>query len=339
MLNVLLFIPLGFSLGRIGWPPLRAILAAFALSAFVEAAQLFIPGRHPNVSDLIFNTIGGTTGFFAGPQLTQWYVAARRRPTFASTAFSCGAALVIVATALLMRRVEANENARASWAPHLEEFATFEGTITGGSAAPNHVPLQVAFTRRAVAHVAAPLYYAADDKNREVFLLALHHDDFIVRYRTRATALGLARAHFRLERVIPTVPLADTATLMINEKNGLFCFRVMENSCKWVGPSAGSGWSILFNAGGLFRQERAGMNFAWLALLLIPAGFWWRPTLLSTAISSIPVIAMAWLGPAAGLLPTSVYEYAGAAAGFLLGALISQMIKSRNASTTRHQNG
>ena len=339
LLNVLLFIPLGFSLRRMGWPLLRAVLAAFALSAFVEAAQLFIPGRHPNVSDLIFNTIGGATGFFAGPKLAQWYHAARHRPTIASAVFSCGVALVIVATALLMRRVEASENVRASWAAHLDEFATFEGSITSRSATPNHVPLQVAFIRRAVAHVAAPLYYAVDHKEREVFLLALHHDDFIIRYRTRATALGLARAHFRLERVIATVPLAETATVSIDEKNGLFCFRVMQSRCKWVGPSAGSGWAILFNAGGLFRQERAGLDFAWLALLLIPVGFWWRPTLRSSAISSIPVVAMALLGPAAGLLPTSMHEYGGAAAGLLLGVLINLAITSRNASTIRHQSG
>ena len=64
LLNTLLLMPLGATiallLSRRLWP--LAILAGFALSATVEYAQAWIPGRVPDPEDVFWNTLGAAIG-------------------------------------------------------------------------------------------------------------------------------------------------------------------------------------------------------------------------------------------------------------------------------------
>ncbi|WP_040168050.1 VanZ family protein [Microbacterium gorillae] len=63
-LNALMFVPLGVALavlvGRRWW--ILAPVLAFALSFTVENLQARIPGRVPDVQDILWNTVGGTVG-------------------------------------------------------------------------------------------------------------------------------------------------------------------------------------------------------------------------------------------------------------------------------------
>src|SRR5258708_7450434 len=63
--NLLLYAPLGAALfwnGRVGR---RAVGMAFLLSACIELAQTFIPGRDPSLSDVAFYTMGAGAGQIA----------------------------------------------------------------------------------------------------------------------------------------------------------------------------------------------------------------------------------------------------------------------------------
>ena len=68
--NVLLFMPFGFGLTAIfdrrRWPVRRIslliLLASFSLTLLVESLQFFLPGRTPNLSDLLANSLGGLAG-------------------------------------------------------------------------------------------------------------------------------------------------------------------------------------------------------------------------------------------------------------------------------------
>jgi glycopeptide antibiotics resistance protein len=64
VLNTLLFVPLGATVAlllmrRRWWV---AILSGLALSATVEFAQASIPGRVPDVADVLWNTVGAAIG-------------------------------------------------------------------------------------------------------------------------------------------------------------------------------------------------------------------------------------------------------------------------------------
>jgi glycopeptide antibiotics resistance protein len=69
LLNICIFIPFGVLLGLIvqhrprpGMPLLKTTMAAALCSLIIEAAQFFLPGRHPTVSDLLMNAAGGFLG-------------------------------------------------------------------------------------------------------------------------------------------------------------------------------------------------------------------------------------------------------------------------------------
>lgn len=80
VLNTAMFLPLGAAialiLSRRLWP--LAILAGFALSATVEYAQASIPGRVPDPTDVLWNTVGGAAGVLL-VTLTRYLFAGVRR--------------------------------------------------------------------------------------------------------------------------------------------------------------------------------------------------------------------------------------------------------------------
>jgi len=62
VLNLLVFVPLGFLGMRLGWRPRTVILLASAVSALTEVSQLFSRGRYPSITDLILNMSGALIG-------------------------------------------------------------------------------------------------------------------------------------------------------------------------------------------------------------------------------------------------------------------------------------
>lgn len=76
VLNVVLFVPLGFvlQLGRPRGRPVAlapALAIGAALSGFIEIAQLFLPERFPSVADLVTNACGAALGAFLASRATR----------------------------------------------------------------------------------------------------------------------------------------------------------------------------------------------------------------------------------------------------------------------------
>jgi glycopeptide antibiotics resistance protein len=70
--NVAMFVPIGvffvLLFGRRYW--WVAILAGMALTAAIETSQIFIPGRVPDVRDLVANSVGAAVGVIAALVIT-----------------------------------------------------------------------------------------------------------------------------------------------------------------------------------------------------------------------------------------------------------------------------
>ncbi|TFV53690.1 VanZ family protein [Blastococcus sp. TF02A-35] len=82
--NVLVFVPVGlllcFALPRV--PRLLVWLLCVAVSAAVEAAQVFLPGRQPTPVDVVTNSTGAAVGVVAAVVLTwaaRWWARRRQR--------------------------------------------------------------------------------------------------------------------------------------------------------------------------------------------------------------------------------------------------------------------
>lgn len=109
--NVLLFLPLGLLIavrlaGRgvgLGRTLAIAAVGGLALSALVECAQLFLPGRDPSFVDLITNTTGTVLGALVGrplsrlvsPSMTGALKAFAARRPMAACALAVGAGLFV----------------------------------------------------------------------------------------------------------------------------------------------------------------------------------------------------------------------------------------------------
>ena len=75
VINLLGFVPLGFLVSAWGKGWLSGtgkLLLIFAASMTIESLQVFIPGRHPSIDDLILNTLGGGIGLFARQRIVRW---------------------------------------------------------------------------------------------------------------------------------------------------------------------------------------------------------------------------------------------------------------------------
>ncbi len=70
--NIVLFAPMGWFAQRGGWRVWRTVAIAFAISAFIEFAQQWVPGRTSQAQDIVCNTLGALVGW--------WMAAPVRRP-------------------------------------------------------------------------------------------------------------------------------------------------------------------------------------------------------------------------------------------------------------------
>jgi glycopeptide antibiotics resistance protein len=100
--NLLLYLPLGVALG---WDRRRVapvVGLCVLLSAGVEVAQTFLPGRDPGLSDIVFNGAGALLGAFIGTRRLSWaYPATRTARRLAAGALIAFTG-VLVSTALLL---------------------------------------------------------------------------------------------------------------------------------------------------------------------------------------------------------------------------------------------
>ena len=62
LLNIILFVPLGAAVALHVRSLPRCALSAALLSATIELAQLYIPGRDSSLGDVLSNSLGGTLG-------------------------------------------------------------------------------------------------------------------------------------------------------------------------------------------------------------------------------------------------------------------------------------
>jgi hypothetical protein len=95
--TLLLFIPLGAALALTGRRPLAATLLGAALSLAIEIIQQAIPGRDPNVGDIVCNTIGTAIGAGLVWTAPRWLFVSPSRAAWQALALAlvaCGVWLV-----------------------------------------------------------------------------------------------------------------------------------------------------------------------------------------------------------------------------------------------------
>ncbi len=327
--NVILFMPMGLLLGRWLGRSVPVLLLATLLSAGIETAQFFIPGRNPLLIDVMANGAGGWLGALLGVRLDlllhprgTW----RRILRWGASSVAAGLLLfsgwalsVDPPTEALTLNVapvgppdsrpgadtfplpdtrvhEALFGGEAlSRGPHSDsgDLARRIGDLFSGT--PGSPRLEVAFTPgvapRERGQILVRVHSGVD--GREAMALSVSQRDLHLAPPLRASALSLVGPSLRWPDALEGWMLTDTLTVTaLSDGEGAFCLELEgERRCERL-PSIADGWSLL-HFPGVPGWGRALLTLLWVAALFGPAAFWSR---------NIGEAVRGALPPAAGLL-------------------------------------
>lgn len=234
--NLLLYAPLGAALFWNGRSGLRAVGVAFLLSACIELAQTFIPGRDPSLGDVTFNTLGAGAGQIAALLARRWLVpsdSAAARASLAAAALGTG---VLVLTGALLAPAFPSTALSIWYAPALPEMPWYHARVLAARLAglpihPGLLPPQASPALRSgeplfVTALAgprvpalAPLIVFEDDDVNQIYFVGPDRDDFVVRYQTRAAAWGLDQPDIRLRGALAGTTAGDTLHVGVHRRS------------------------------------------------------------------------------------------------------------------------
>lgn len=354
LMNALFFAPLGLLLWRrLGW---KSVAAGAALSAAIEVAQLWIPGRFSTVGDLVFNSAGVALGGAIG---WAWSRGLFRPAAPWSRRLAIGWAFVLWASltggALLLRPAVPARPLYGQWTAEMDGLELYRGRVLEarvagieardgllersariGAALEREGPVSVRFVAGPPPPGPAPIFSIYDDRQRRILFVGADRDDLRISLRRHADELRLDRPEIRFEDALAGVSPGDTLGIDLERVPRLGVYRL--SVTRSVAGSPGKErvatsvegftlartWSLLLFSGSLLPGLIFVLDLAWLTLLGLPAGWW------SSGWKSLTVVGgggyLAGLGVLPHLTstrPTRASEYVAAVAGLLLGRWLS----------------
>ena len=354
LLNILLFAPLGAALAlRVRSIPRCALIAAL-LSASIELAQLYIPGRDSSLGDLLSNTLGGALGAVLTRTAALWLLPSPERAARLSRTAALAAAVVCWVTGALLTPAFPDALYYGQWTPSLAHLARYRGrvlaaTLSGLRITPGPIPDSHLVRERLASkqgfslHVRAvagprtpalaPLFAIYDDHEREIVLLGPDRDDLVFRFRARATDLRFDQPDVRLVSALQHVAAGDTLAITVTRggqrEQGRYSFEVNGRITSGLGCTVGCGWAVLMYPESFPAWMRMLLGAAWVGGLLAPAGFWMRTR--GDALFTAAAVATGLAGAPAftPLVATPALQWAAAALGVLAGAALRIVLSRR----------
>jgi VanZ family protein len=301
ILNVLLFVPLGFGL-RLGGVRRRTVAAVAVLFTItIETLQYYVvPGRESGLNDIVSNSTGGFLGIALadaiGMLLAPAPAAARR--------LALGAALgwcaVAAGTQWLLQPALPSTVYYEQVAANLPQFARFDGVVldasfngqpfhSGRMSPESSATLRAALLAgdaRLVARVlpghptqrAAPIMSVFDRHRSEIFVLARRHNDVVFRLRRRSQDLGFLPLSLTLAHVFAPQP-ADSQSVMVTATVqptaiGLTAARVGAERESRLGSGVWQGWRLFLPDEAWYGDFPRLFTATWMIMLCVPMGYW-----------------------------------------------------------------
>jgi len=354
ILNVILFVPLGFAL-RLWLPAGRAWLLTLLTTCAIEFTQYsWLLGRDASLRDILTNSLGGAIGVAL---VSHWrpLLLPDRRESRRLAAVGGGLWLVIVtATAWLVRPSLPASTYWGQWAPELGQFDTWRGTLldarvqgsrmaTGrmSNSAPVRAQLlsdSVLVEARIVTGPApeqvAPIASMFDSEQREIFVLGQRGHDLVFRIRTGIRAIEMGSPMLTLDGVLGAP--GDTLHVFGGVMHGHWVLAAEDRDARRelrLPFSAGILWTGLMPFGLYLDAHLLWLNGLWLGGLLFPVGYWLRRTgaaprtMLAIALSA--GLALGAVSLLAGLALPQLAEWGGTFLGMPAGWLVARAAAGR----------
>jgi glycopeptide antibiotics resistance protein len=321
VLNVFLFVPIGVGLALYGVEWKRAVIFACAISTAIEITQfLAIPGRYSTVGDVITNSLGGALGFALGR-----YAETLLRPSAkTATRLLVGWAVVWLAVQLVSSYGFAISLPDSQYygqiARRLGSFDVFRGRVLSATVGSLPIPntllgdshavrqallggakIATAVTPASPTNGIAPIVRVADNRGREIALIAQRGRDVVFGVHTGASVLKVRTPLFAVRDVFPPQPVLSPDTVGIVSIRGSYLSRGAELETERSGSRrvtqlpfrASLAWTFWLPFEWLISGTRAEwiVSFIWLMVLSLPLGYWFFPSGLpwNLGVGRIPI--------------------------------------------------
>jgi hypothetical protein len=336
--NLILFVPLGAALLANGRTGPRAVGLAGLLSAGIELAQIFIPGRDPSLGDVCFNTLGAAVGQVTAALALKLAACSGRAAARLSLVSAIGVAVVTAVTGWLLLPALPLSALRSWYSPDRPDLELFRGRVISTSLGavpfrtsvfPNPdearrslltgAPLRIVAIAGARARALAPTLVIDDEDGNELLLTGPDRDDWVLRLRTRAASLRLDQPDLRLRGALTRVAPGDTLRIEARRDPDGYCLRVNETQACHLGFTIGSGWALLLYPRHFTPWLQRLLGAGWVAGMVVPIGFWARKRSETVVAGALLLVTLALLPRLVGLLPTPGAQWLGAGVGSLIG--------------------
>jgi hypothetical protein len=367
ILNVFLFVPLGIGLALSGWSAKRALIGMGALSVLIEIAQLGIPGRDSTLGDVLTNSLGGALGLVIGRYA---FTLLRPSPRVA-LALCIGWSAVWLGIQTIsgfgLSPAIPTTNYYGQIAPRVGNFEQFHGHVLRASIAgigvsdtrfENNAEVRDLLLRGATVtttvvpssptHGIAPIVRIADERDREMALLAQSGKDLVFGVRTGAEVLRLRPLFFAVADVFPAVLSGNTGTasdeITVGARYSAREASVNAQTARAthehrIPIAASLGWTMVMPFQWYIEgtSTESVLSLTWVACLLIPLGYWGIAMTRASPgrhaarvrMAAVPVtlVLLLYLGlvvlpESFGVTATSFSEWLAALTGIVLGGAL-----------------
>jgi hypothetical protein len=304
LLNVGIFLPLGFGARRAGLPGRWVIAAGSCLSLAIELLQLgVIPGRDASALDWIANSLGTALGVLLATRLAMLL-----RPTPATAkrllvAAVGGWLLAAMIGGWAIRPAATDDLLWGQRVPDLEDYAPFEGELLSARVNGREIPsaplpesdavqalLRAGESRVDVIVRPGPptrglavLVRVVDSHRREVLFLGQHHQDLAFKVRLHAAVARMKTPSFALARSVPIGRRPGSAerippvSISAAVKAGRVRLSVTDSAGTRTAEfvlSPTLTWSLFLPWEYWFGPNAPILTALWIAGCLVPIGYW-----------------------------------------------------------------
>ena len=342
LVNVLLLLPFGAALATAGVPLSRCVLGGALLSAGVEFAQLYVPGRDPSLGDVVSNTLGSGLGFVLVATAPHWMLPKGPHASRFSRIAAVSAAALCYGTGWLLTPAPPEPPYFALWTPNLGRLEWYRGRVrdvTLGDVAlpPGPVANSAAMHELLLASRGFTLHVRAitgprtgrlggflvieGERGRELLLIGPDRDDLVFRFRTRAVALHLRldAPDIRFSNALRSAAPGDTLALTVHGSRGRYTMTTNASRAEGLGYTVGSGWAFLTYPEALPNWFKTSLSFLWVAALWAPAAFWARTRSDAWVMGAAVAAGLLGVPAVTPLCPTPLLHWAAAGLGGLAG--------------------
>jgi hypothetical protein len=362
-LNVLLFIPLGFGLRLAGMRRHWAWLAAFLLTATIEALQFYVvTGRESDLSDIVANSTGAALGialadfrirlFLPSPALARRLVAGWGLLCCTGAAGAQWALAPDLPHSIYYEQV----------APDLGQFAVFRGIVysatfdtarfrVGRLSADSSTAMRDALLAGGVTITAsfqradvpprrlAPIVSVFDQHRREIFVLGQRVGDLAFRLRRRTDHLGFHPPSAILAHAFDAAqPSTDTLRAGVTVDRGSVLLELAGRdgaTRRRIGFGPWDVWRLFIPDSGRFGIHETFWLLATMAALWLPLGYWAGRSAEEIAAPLYPAAALIALSITLAIIPWNAGSppapwpvWCMGAAGIAIGWTFSRLIKA-----------